>query len=149
MSRFLFCSAVYIIVVKDNKIYLSERKNTQYMDGYFETPSGHIEENEGALKTVIREAKEEIGIIVNKKDVEFAHIMQRRRAAFDGTLEYFDFYFKVKRWKKEPMICEPEKCGGAGWYKMDNLPENIVPNIKIALEYIKNNIKYSEVGIDG
>ena len=43
---------------------------------------------------------------------------------------------------------EPEKCGGVEFFKLDNLPENIVPYIKNAIEKVINGEFYFEYGWD-
>ena len=42
---------------------------------------------------------------------------------------------------------EPNKCDDLAFYKLDNLPDNIIPYIKTALYNYKNNIIFSEYGI--
>lgn len=72
-------SAVFpIIINKQNQILLARRANTGYMDGKWDfAGSGHVDENETATQAVIREAKEEMGILVSVNDVKFAHLSHR------------------------------------------------------------------------
>ena len=39
---------------------------------------------------------------------------------------------------------ELDKCNDLSWFDINNLPENMVPYIKQAIECITNNIIYSE-----
>ena len=58
--------------------------------------------------------------------------------------ERADFFFTTKKWQGEPKIMELDKCDDLSWFDINNLPENMVPYIKQAIECITNNIIYSE-----
>ena len=64
MSKFQPYLAVYIIVRQQQRILLLQRKNTGFDDGKWSLPAGHVEEGESALTAAIREAEEEIGIVI-------------------------------------------------------------------------------------
>ncbi len=64
---FTIIPAVYLILEKDNKILLLRRYNTGYNDGLYSLPSGHVEDGEFPIDALIREAQEEIGIIIAKE----------------------------------------------------------------------------------
>ena len=90
-----------------------------------------------------REAREEAGIVIKNSDLKFVHVMQQY-----GDAEYFDFYFTTDVWEGEPTNCEPEKCDDMSWFSLDELPENLVPNVRQALEAYKAGEHYSEYGIE-
>lgn len=73
-ERHKLIPSVYLILIKDNKILLLRRYNTGFMDGYYSFPAGHVEPNETLTQAMVREAKEEIGIDVNQKDLKLIHI---------------------------------------------------------------------------
>jgi hypothetical protein len=58
--------------------------------------------------------------------------------------ERLDFFFTAKKWRGKPKIMEPNKCNDLRWFDLNNLPENIIPYIKQAINCILNNIIYSE-----
>ena len=60
--------------------------------------------------------------------------------------ERIDFFIKANNGEGEPKIMEPNKCDDLGWFKLDNLPKNIIPYVKQAIDNIKNRIFYSENG---
>ena len=67
----------------------------RYMDGKWDfAGSGHVDENETATQAVIREAKEEMGILVSVNDVKFAHLSHR--IGKNGNRTYYDIYFFIK-----------------------------------------------------
>jgi mutator protein MutT len=139
-ERFKITPSVYLVLIKDNKILLSRRYNTGYFDNHYSFPAGHLDGEETLKQAMIREAKEEIGIVLNQKDLELIHTMNRRIP----DDERVDFFFIAKKWQGEPKIMEFDKCDDLNWFKLDNLPKNIIPYIKQAIEFFLKNIIYSE-----
>ena len=83
--------ASYLVLIKDNNILLLQRKNTGYEDGNYMFIAGHVEPNESFTGAVIREAKEEAGIIISERDVKLVHMMQRK--ATSSNNERIDAFF--------------------------------------------------------
>jgi mutator protein MutT len=140
-ERFKIIPAVYLVLIKENKILLSRRYNTGYFDSYYSFPAGHLDGDETLKQAMIREAKEEIGIILDPLTLELIHTMNRKIP----NNERVDFFFTTKKWVNEPKIMEPEKCDDLNWFELDNLPENIIPYIKQMIDSFLNNINYSEI----
>jgi len=137
--------ASYLTLIKDNRILLLRRFQTGYEDGNYSMIAGHVEKGESFMQCVIREAKEEAGIIIKKADLEVAHVMHRSSNNSDSN-ERVDVFFVAKDWKGEIINKEPQKCDNLAWFDFDNLPSNIIPYVKQAIEQIKSNISYSEYG---
>lgn len=138
MDRFKIKTAVYAIIERKGKILLLKRYNTGWKDGYYTLPSGHIDEHELPTETMIRELKEEVGLIVNHKDLEFIHVLYEKGA-------YIDFYYKVTSYTGNIKIMEPDKCDELLWE--ENIKENnkIITKVKLALLHYKNGIRFSEI----
>lgn len=144
----MFRSAVYLLFIKDNKILLSRRFNTNFYDGSYQIPTGHIDGNESAKSAAVREAEEETSLKVKESDLDFVYLMHRRRSAHDGLLEYMDIYFRVNRWQGEAKIVEEDCCDDMKWFDLNNLPSNIIPFHLKAINDINNNILYSSHGFE-
>lgn len=140
-DRFKLIASVYLLFIKDNQILLLRRKNTGYEDGNYGLVSGHLEENESLTHGAVREAKEESGVDINPKDLEVRTVMHRKQ-----NDERVDFFFEVKKWSGEIINTEPDKCDDLRWFQLDNLPSNIIPYIKQAIECYRQGILYSEFG---
>jgi len=136
----------YLVLIKENKVLLSRRYNTGFQDGYYSFPAGHLEDDEETLsQTMVREAKEEVGIEMGSADLELVHVMHRKQQ--EPTNERrINLFFAAKKWKGEPRIMEPSKCDDLQWFELDNLPDNTVPYIKQAINCMKENVTYSEYG---
>ena len=147
-ERFRAYSAIVLMLSRQGKngeeILLQKRKDTGYRDGFYDFGAGgHVEDQESMKDAVVREAKEELNIEIKKSDNEFICIIHKN---VDDI--YYNGYFKVTKWKGEPIINEPEKNEELKWISINNLPDNIIEDRKQAIENYKNNIKYSEFGWD-
>ena len=137
--------ASYLVLINGNKVLLSRRFNTGYEDGKYSMVAGHLEKGETFTQGIIREAREEAGIILRPEDLKVVHIMHRDNGRAENN-EYIDAFILAKKWKGKIDIKEPNKCDDLSWFDMDNLPKNLLPHVKLALENIKNKVFYSEYG---
>jgi 8-oxo-dGTP pyrophosphatase MutT (NUDIX family) len=147
---FIFIGAVHLFLVSDGKILLLRRCNTGYEDGNYSVPAGHVDGNERVSTAMLREAQEEAGIVIDEKDLRFAHVMHRISHGThpSGTDERIDFFFEAVRWQGDPIIAEPNKCDDLSWFPLNNLPSNVIPYIKTAIENYQKHISFSEFGWD-
>ena len=121
--------AVFVLVEQDGKFLFLKRQNTGYRDGDFGMPSGHLEDDESLEECAIREVKEEIGI-----DLASATYL----CVVHTHDDYLDFFFKAEHWEGEITNCEEDKCEELKWFSLEELPENITPEVKAGVEtYLK------------
>ena len=78
--------ASYLVLIKGGKILLQRRFNTGYMDGKYSLPAGHVDEGESFGKCIAREAKEEIGVDVDIKDLKFVNF---------NLIPYYEYILNV------------------------------------------------------
>lgn len=143
-TRFTLRAAVYLLLIKGNKIMLLRRFNTGWEDGNYSLVAGHLDGRETVKEAMIREAKEESNIELNKEDLHVVHIIHRESRESTGDLEYIDFFLTADKWIGEPKIMEKDKSDDMGWFSLDNLPANTLSHVKQALENYKRNIYFSE-----
>lgn len=120
-ERNKFPITVQLVLKQGNNILLLKRKNTGYGDGKYCLPGGHVEQNEEIRKSAIREAKEEIGIDINLRDLELYKILNRK---INDKEEYVDFVFKVEKWSGNVKNIETEKCEEIIWKDIKDISEN-------------------------
>ncbi len=144
MAKFNFNAAVDLLLVRDNKILLIKRANTSYFPDYYEGPAGHIDGEETVREAMAREAREEVGIIIDPKDLTLVHVIHRYKHGEDKK-EYFEFYLTTKVWQGEPINNEPHNCHEIGWFPLDSLPKDMVPKTKHAIEQWKLGNVFSEL----
>ncbi len=129
LQRFTLIAAAHLFLMRDDKVLLSRRFNTGYEDGNYSVVAGHLDGDEEVKAAMIREAREEVGIELASEDVQVVGVMHRK-----SSEERVDFFLTAARWSGELRICEPDKCDDLTWCGLDDLPENIVPYVRRALE---------------
>jgi 8-oxo-dGTP diphosphatase len=110
----------HLLLLRGQAILLGRRTNTGFADGCYHPPAGHLEPGESIVAAVIREADEEIGILIDERDVKLAHVMHN---ASDGGR--VAFFFAVRRWHGEIVNREPDKCSDLRWFPTDELPDRM------------------------
>ena len=138
--------ASYLILEKNGKVLMSRRKNTNYQCGSYQLPAGHIDEGELPIECIIREAKEEVGIIISRADLEFVHVSYRPK--HDNTADRVDFFFRARKWQGNISNPEPEKSTDWEWVSYGKIPENSIPHVKDALECISKKVFFKELDIN-
>lgn len=133
--------AVHLLLTREGKILLLRRFNTGYEDGNYSVVAGHSDGNEDVKSAMIREAREEAGIEITPNNIQFASVMHRK---LDD--ERIDFFFAADSWEGEIANMEPEKCDDLSWFEIDNLPYNIIPYIKQAIENYINGVQFDIYG---
>lgn len=134
--------STYTLVLKTkDKILLQLRSNTGYCDGFYSLVAGHVEDNESATAAIIREAQEEIGILLDPSNIEVIHVMHRKTNRFN-----MDIFFECTHWQGDILNKEPEKCASLDFFYLNQLPINTIDYIKDALNAISTNEFYSEAG---
>ena len=139
-ERFTIVPAVYLILIRDGEVLLGRRRNTGFHDGEYMLPSGHVDGGETFREAMIREAKEEIGIVLDSKDLRLVHTMHRK----SGEQERGDFFFTTERWEGEPKNIEGEKCDHLDWFPMAALPDNTIPYVRFTMDCFRRGAAYSE-----
>ena len=121
----MFKSAVHMIIKKDNKVLVQKRKGSKLWPGYYAFPAGHIDVGENQYEALVREAKEELNIIINTKDIVSEYsVLRRNYFEIDGEIlePYIDYYFEINNYDGEAIINEEDKCDELIWVDVNNLP---------------------------
>lgn len=137
--------ASYVILEKDGMILLIKRANTGYYDGYYSIPAGHFDGGESAKAVAVRELSEEVGITIEPEDLELVHVSHRLSTIPAGH-ERVDLFFKATKWEGEPVNNEPHKHEEIKWVLPDNLPKNMVPEVRQAIVKSFKKEPYGEFG---
>lgn len=130
-ERHKIVSAVYAVIIKNNKILLSLRKNSGFMDGWYSLVAGHVEANETIDQAMIRELEEEAGIVV--ESLNLATVMCR--LGNNGRDNYLNFFFTINNYKGDIRNNEPEKCSELEFFDIDNMPSNTIDYV---IQTVKN-----------
>jgi 8-oxo-dGTP pyrophosphatase MutT (NUDIX family) len=113
-----------LILERNGLVLLAERANTGYSDGLLNLPSGKVDQGEDVISAAIREAREEVGIQIEREAVRIVHIIHYRNPEGETRVGWF---LAASEWTGEPYNAEPHKCAGISWHPINDLPENIQP----------------------
>lgn len=139
-ERYTTKVTVGLILIKEDRVLLIKRKNTGYMDGMYAFVAGHVEKGESLKQAMIREANEEAGIKIDENDIEFVCLIR------DGKKndEYINFYFKAYKYSGDIKIAEEDKCEEITWTRIEDIPQNMIPNDLRAIQNMKDKIYLDE-----
>lgn len=108
---------------------LGKRGNV-YGAGTWALPGGHLENLERVDECIMRELKEEMGIVVDPAQVKLLALSDDIQP--ENSTHYIHITFTVDIGDAEPRLLEPEACEEWGWFPVDAIPENIFPpHVKI------------------
>lgn len=105
--------------------------------------AGHCEQ-ENAITCLIREAREEAGLHIERQDVELVHVVHHIDHA--GDRPRMGLFFRTRTWSGEPELREPDKCTQWKFWDPAALPDDLVPYTRVAIGKIQNGELYSETG---
>lgn len=142
-NRFKPFCVVNLLIRRNDEIFLAERINQRWEDGNYGLISGHLEGGETATEAVIREAEEELGIIINPSHLKVVHVMHRY-----SNRENIDITFECRTWRGSITNNEQDRCGNMGFFPHWNLPPNIIAFVPYLLDQLKRGATYSEFGFD-
>lgn len=147
MDRYKTTAAVFALIMNKthDRILLQKRVHTGTKDGFYDLgTAGHVEDGESMREALSRELKEELGLAVKPESLAFSSITHKRYQ--DTNTPYFNGYFIVDNYRGEPKILEPHKNAALIWASLDNLPENLIVDRKVAIKNYLEHISYVEDG---
>lgn len=135
-ERPAFPIGVNVLVVKEGKLLLGQRKNTSG-EGDWGLPGGHLEKGERMEDGARRELEEETGL---RADLEFVNLAN----GWNREPHYIHASFLARNIQGEPRLMEPEKCSEWKWFSLDNLPKNIFVGHRQTIEAFLKHETFSD-----
>ncbi|MFQ6399026.1 NUDIX hydrolase [Nocardia sp. KC 131] len=134
----------HVLVIRDNELLLSKRRSEDEFDGLWHLPAGKLEAGESVAAAAVREAHEEIGIVIDPADLRLFHTAHVIGSGRESRLGLF---FEVLRWNGAPTNREPDKCYELRWFPLDALPEDSIIRYPLAgIRAFSSGSTYSERG---
>lgn len=134
---------VLAFLYKGEDLLLVRRYHANFGDGLYSMIGGKVEQGETARQAIKREVQEEVGLEIPESTFELVHTFHRKGT--DGALVALCFKVDIST-MAQPYNNEPEKHDDMRFFTIDQLPDNIIPAHKQAIECINHNISYSEHG---
>lgn len=133
--------AVYLLLVRGDRVLMLRRCNTGFADGSYSMIAGHVEAGEDLKTAMIREAREEVGIDLSPTDLEVVGVIHSM-----SDREYVNFFLKASEWSGEITNMEPDKCDDLRWFDMADLPENTVLYARQGVENYRSGVWFGSMG---
>ncbi|MFF5714378.1 phosphotransferase [Streptomyces sp. NPDC012756] len=127
---------VHLVAVRDGgtgpEVLLSHRAGSVYAAGHWHLPSGHLDGPfEDAVTALVRETREETGLVVDPDDVCAAVTVHHRAPAGDARIGVF---CEVRSWSGVPEVMEPVVCDRMEWFGFDSLRVPMVAYCRAGLD---------------
>jgi 8-oxo-dGTP diphosphatase len=139
--RATFPVTVHLLFFREDQVLLLRRFNTGYADGQYSVPAGHLDGGETVIAAAAREGLEEAGVHIEADHIAFSSVVHRK----DGD-ERVDFFVHVRDWQGEPVNTEPDKCDELRWVHLNEVPINVVPYVRKAIQNHRLGIQFEEFG---
>lgn len=143
-ERFQAIVAVHLFLVRGDDLLLLRRFNTGYEDGNYSVVAGHLDGGEPVLAAMMREAHEEAGIDLDPANTRVAGVMHR----LTDHDERVDFFVVSTRWTGDVINREPDKCDDLRWFPLKDLPGNVVPYVRTAIDAWQAGTWFTTQGFD-
>ncbi|MGW1158883.1 NUDIX hydrolase [Streptomyces sp. NPDC002519] len=105
--------------------------------------AGHCE-REAAVSCLVREAREEAGLVVDPSSVELVHVVHLVDSP--TARPRIGLVFRAHVWSGAPKILEPDRCVEWRWWNPKDLPAAVVPYTRQAIEGVVDGRLYSQMG---
>ncbi|MEU2232579.1 NUDIX domain-containing protein [Streptomyces vietnamensis] len=135
---------VHLYLEHDGKVLLGLRHpDSAFAGDTWHVLAGHCE-YEAATDCLVREAREEGGLVLDPADLELVHTVHT--VDKPGDRPRIGLFFRARYWEGEPEVREPDKCVTWEWFGVKELPERVVPYTRVAIEGIRAGRTYTELG---
>lgn len=135
---------MFLLLADQDQLLFVLRSGTGWMDGKYSVPGGVKESFETLPQAVAREGQEEVGVIIDPADLILVHTMHN----FTTGQEWLGVFFLANKWSGKLELKEPHKHSELKWINRNQLPENISPYVRQAIQHYLTNSHYSEYGWD-
>lgn len=124
------------LIVKDNKILLLKRKGS-HGEGTWATPGGHIDFGESPEDCVVREMREEVGVLTNEKPIFLGITNDYFK---NECKHYITLWYKINHTFGDAIINSKNEMSDIGWFDINKLPQPLFLCLNNAFKQ-NNNIK--------
>lgn len=133
---------VHVLLLRGTELLLTRRRGGAF-DGMWHLPSGKLDAGEDALTAAVREAEEEVGVLIDPHDLAHVHTIHVNGSGPEPRLGLF---FATDRWVGEPSNREPDKCSGLDWFDMGELPTGLIEYPATGISAYRSGTAFSILG---
>lgn len=135
---------VHVLLLDGDRVLLSRRRDGDAgFDGRWHAPAGRLEHGESAPAGAAREALEEVGVVIDPRDLDLVHTCH---VTAPGRVGRLGLFFATRRWSGTPVNREPGKCSGIAWFPVSTPPGDMIPYPAAGLRGLRENVPFSLLG---
>ena len=121
MEREQFLSAVYLIVKNEqNEILFQRRQGTKLWPGFLALPAGHVDTGENVYDAVVREAKEELNVDLDKSK---GKLIGSAKRFFEGCNDILDVWLFESNVSLNNIKLQKEEVCDCMWASSEKIKE--------------------------
>lgn len=138
---------VHVILASQASVLLTQRRDhNSDFDGLWHLPSGKLDAGESLVDAAVREAEEEVGVLIDPDQLRHVHTLHVNGSGPEPRLGVF---FEARHWIGNPVNCEPEKCSAVRWFSLDDLPANLIAYPAAGINAYLNGQAFGTLGWTG
>lgn len=135
---------VHVLLVRDSEVLLSQRRDSNpQFNGRWHLPSGKLDAGESVLDAAVREAEEEVGVLIDPQDLRHVHTVH---VAGSGPEPRLGLFFETRLWIGEPANREPDKCSAIAWFPFAALPDPLIEYPAAGIHAYQREVAFSVLG---
>lgn len=138
MAKFPVTLKARLLLIDRGQVLLL--KQTKPNGGNYTLVGGTIEANEFATDTLIRESKEEAGIVLRESDLVLAHVLHKRLK----KEHRINLYFKALHYEGKLRSREVKKFAKVEWFPINDLPPKVTNSVRQVINKFRQGMLYSE-----
>ena len=130
-----------VLIFNEEGKVLFQHRTGRHAHGTWAGPGGWLEFGETFEQAAKREVKEELDL-----DIEDVKVVGTTNHIYtDEGKQVVTVFVKTNKFTGKPKLMEPDKHSEFGWFDLSNLPEPVMPSVKLYLETNPNCLCGSEV----
>lgn len=137
-------AASYILLRQRDRAAFVLRANTSWMNNYYGLPAGKVESDENFTHAAIREAKEEVGVVLTPR--QLMPVLMCHRKARQEDMTWVDVLYVATEWEGQVVNAEPHLHAEVAWFELTSLPKSIIPSQRFMIEQYLAGNAYCEYG---
>ncbi|WP_105971650.1 NUDIX hydrolase [Streptomyces geranii] len=132
------------VILRDGDRILMSQRAGPYGRYRWHMPSGKLDKGEPLSVGAARELLEETDVTVDPAHLRLVHVVHHQQ---DEEVDRIGFFFEATEWEGVPRNQEPEKCLALEWFRVDELPDDIIEYPEVGLlGYLNGTNRLDEHG---
>jgi len=123
-------------------VLLMLKNRPKWQEGKFNFPGGKVESEETPIQCVVREFKEECGLLIEPERWNYTGIFSGSDEACEGNYYYVHVFATKTTEHESPYANEDQE---VYWFLNGALPDNCITNIRWIIPLVLNNVHFFNV----